>query len=210
MERLSTGAAILLTIVLSLFLALPTHAATEKAIVAGGCFWCVESDFEKVPGVRTVVSGYTGGNSQNPTYEDHEGHYEAVEITFDNSVISYGDLIAKFLRSVDVLDAGGQFCDRGNAYRTAIFVTNSGQKAAAQRAVADAEAVLGQKIVTPVKAAKTFWMAEAYHQDYYKGTNIVLTRAGPKKQSNAYKFYRKSCGRDARVKAIWGDQALTH
>ena len=210
MERLSTGAAILLTIVLSLFLALPTHAATEKAIVAGGCFWCVESDFEKVPGVRTVVSGYTGGNSQNPTYEDHEGHYEAVEITFDNSVISYGDLIAKFLRSVDVLDAGGQFCDRGNAYRTAIFVTNSAQKAAAQRAVADAEAVLGQKIVTPVKAAKTFWMAEAYHQDYYKGTNIVLTRAGPKKQSNAYKFYRKSCGRDARVKAIWGDQALTH
>ncbi len=210
MERLSTGAAILLTIVLSLFLALPTHAATEKAIVAGGCFWCVESDFEKVPGVKNVVSGYTGGNSQNPTYEDHEGHYEAVEITFDNSVISYGDLIAKFLRSVDVLDAGGQFCDRGNAYRTAIFVTNSAQKAAAQRAVADAEAVLGQKIVTPVKAAKTFWMAEAYHQDYYKGTNIVLTRAGPKKQSNAYKFYRKSCGRDARVKAIWGDQALTH
>jgi peptide-methionine (S)-S-oxide reductase len=210
MERLSTGAAILLTIVLSLFLALPSHAATEKAIVAGGCFWCVESDFEKVPGVKTVVSGYTGGNSQNPTYDDHEGHYEAVEITFDNSVISYGDLMAKFLRSVDVLDAGGQFCDRGNAYRTAIFVSDAAQKAAAEKAVADAEAVLGQQIVTPVKAAKTFWMAEDYHQDYYKGTNIVLTRAGPKRQSNAYKFYRESCGRDARVKAVWGDQALTH
>ncbi len=210
MERLATLTAIAVTIVLSLMLAMPGHAATEKAIVAGGCFWCVESDFEKVPGVKNVVSGYTGGNSQNPTYDDHEGHYEAVEITFDNSVISYGDLMAKFLRSVDVLDAGGQFCDRGNAYRTAIFVSNAAQKAAAQQAVADAEAVLGQKIVTPVKAAKTFWMAEDYHQDYYKGTNIVLTRAGPKKQSNAYKFYRKSCGRDARVKAVWGDQALTH
>ncbi len=210
MERLSTCAAIFLTIVLSLFLALPSHAATEKAIVAGGCFWCVEADFEKVPGVKNVVSGYTGGNSQNPTYDDHEGHYEAVEITFDNSVISYGDLIAKFLRSVDVLDSGGQFCDRGNAYRTAIFVSGGAQKAAAQKAVADAEATLGQQIVTPVKAARTFWLAEDYHQNYYKGTNIVLTRAGPKKQSNAYKFYRNSCGRDARVKAVWGEQALTH
>jgi peptide-methionine (S)-S-oxide reductase len=185
-------------------------AKTEKAIVAGGCFWCVESDFEAVPGVKSVVSGYTGGSSQNPTYEDHEGHYEAVEITFDNSVISYGELIAKFLRSVDVTDAGGQFCDRGNAYRTAIFVLSDTQKKAAVAAVAEAEAALGAKIVTPVKAAKTFWIAEDYHQDYYKGSNIVLTRAGPKKQSNAYKFYREACGRDARVKQLWGNQALTH
>jgi peptide-methionine (S)-S-oxide reductase len=185
-------------------------AKTEKAIVAGGCFWCVESDFEAVPGVKNVVSGYTGGSSQNPTYEDHEGHYEAVEITFDNSVISYGALIAKFLRSVDVVDAGGQFCDRGSAYRTAIFASDATQKTAAQAAVAEAEAALGQKIATPVKAAKTFWIAEDYHQDYYKGTNIVLTRAGPKKQSNAYKFYREACGRDARVKALWGDQAFSH
>jgi peptide-methionine (S)-S-oxide reductase len=185
-------------------------AKTEKAIVAGGCFWCVESDFEAVPGVKGVVSGYTGGASQNPTYQDHEGHYEAVEITFDNSVISYDELIAKFLRSVDVLDAGGQFCDRGNAYRTAIFVSNDAQKAAAVAAVAEAEAVLGQKVVTPVKAATTFWIAEDYHQNYYKGTDIVLTRAGPKKQSNAYKFYRKACGRDARVKAVWGPEAFSH
>ncbi len=210
MERLATRSAIALTIVLSLFMALPGHAATEKAIVAGGCFWCVESDFEKVSGVIAVVSGYSGGNSQNPTYEDHEGHYEAVEITFDNAKISYDQLISRFLRSVDVTDAGGQFCDRGNAYRTAIFVSNAAQKAAAVAAVAEAEAVLGRKVVTPVLAAKTFWIAEDYHQDYYKGSNIVLTRAGPKKQSNAYKFYRKSCGRDARVKEVWGDQALTH
>ncbi len=185
-------------------------AKTEKAIVAGGCFWCVEADFEGVKGVKSVVSGYTGGSSQNPTYEDHEGHYEAVEITFDNAVISYGELMAKFLRSVDVLDAGGQFCDRGNAYRTAIFVSGAAQKAAAVAAVAEAEAVLGTAIVTPVKAAKTFWIAEDYHQGYYKGTDIVLTRAGPKKQANAYKFYRKACGRDARIKAVWGPEAFPH
>lgn len=186
------------------------EAATEKAIVAGGCFWCVESDFEKVAGVLDVVSGYSGGSLKNPTYENHEGHYEAVEITFDNARISYADLIAKFLRSVDVTDAGGQFCDRGSAYRTAIFAANDAQRKAAESAVAEAEAALGEKVVTPVLPAGKFWKAEDYHQDYYKGTNLVLTRAGLKKQSNAYKFYREACGRDARVKAVWGDQALKH
>lgn len=183
-------------------------AQTEKAIVAGGCFWCVESDFEPVPGVMGVVSGYTGGSLQNPTYKNHAGHYEAVEITFDNAVISYDEVIAKFLRSVDVLDAGGQFCDRGDAYRTAVFVSSDAQKKAAVAAVANAEAALGKKIVTPVLAAKTFWIAEDYHQDYYKGSNIVLTRAGPKSQANAYKFYRKACGRDARVRELWGAEAF--
>lgn len=195
---------------IALMLALAGAARAETAIVAGGCFWCVEADFESVEGVSDVVSGYTGGTMENPTYDDHEGHYEAVKITFDPSVISYGELMAKFLRSVDVLDAGGQFCDRGNAYRTAIFVQTDAQKAAARAAVAEASDVLGRKIVTPVKAAGTFWLAEDYHQDYYKGTNIVLTRHGPKKQSNAYKFYREACGRDARVKELWGDQAFSH
>ena len=207
----------MLRIALAVFLALTftAQAKAEKAIVAGGCFWCVESDFESVPGVSNVVSGYTGGSTKNPSYEDvgggDTGHYEAVEITFDAGKISYADVIAKFLRSVDVTDAGGQFCDRGDSYRTAIFVSNAAQKAAANAAIADAKAVLGQKVVTPVLPAKAFWPAEAYHQDYYKGSNIVLTRAGPKKQSNAYKFYRKSCGRDARVKALWGaEAAFTH
>ena len=185
-----------------------THAATEKAIVAGGCFWCVESDFEKVRGVRSVVSGYTGGSKQNPTYQDHDGHYEAVEITFDNSQISYAQVISMFLRSVDVTDAGGQFCDRGPAYRTAIFASNNAQKAAAEAAVVEAEQALGQNVVTPVLAASTFWQAEAYHQDYYKSSEIILTRAGPKQKKNAYTFYRQSCGRDARVKQLWGDQAV--
>jgi peptide-methionine (S)-S-oxide reductase len=188
-----------------LLLASPAYA--EKAIVAGGCFWCVESDFEKVTGVSGVVSGYTGGALQNPTYENHDGHYEAVEITFDPAVISYPEIIAKFLRSVDVTDDGGQFCDRGDAYRTAIFPLNAAQTAAAKAEVAAAEAQLGQAIVTPVLPASQFWIAEDYHQDYYKGDNLVFTRGGLKKQSEAYKFYREGCGRDARVRQIWGDAA---
>lgn len=199
-------------VVLALIAAIhPSHAATEKAIVAGGCFWCVESDFEGVPGVKSVVSGYTGGKSANPTYKNHEGHLEAVEITFDNTRITYADLIAKFLRSIDVTDAGGQFCDRGNSYKSAIFVSNTAQKAAAEAAVAEAEAVLGKKVVTPIRQAGTFWDAEDYHQDYYKSSEIVLTRAGPKQKKNAYKFYRQACGRDARVKQVWGKEAaFTH
>ena len=200
----------MLRLVLAMTAVLAGSASAETAIVAGGCFWCVESDFEQVPGVSEVVSGYSGGESQNPTYRNHEGHYEAVEITFDPSVISYGALIAKFLRSVDVLDAGGQFCDRGDAYRTAIFAQDAAQRQAAEAAVAEAEKVLGAAIVTPVLDAGQFWIAEDYHQDYYKGTGIILTRAGPKKQSNAYKFYRQSCGRDARVQEVWGAEALSH
>ena len=183
-------------------------ARAETAIVAGGCFWCVEADFEKVRGVSSVVSGYTGGDLQNPTYRNHAGHLEAVEITFDPQVIRYGELIALFLRSVDVLDAGGQFCDRGDAYRTAIFVQGAAQRKAAEAAVAEAAAVLGRKIVTPVLDAGTFWRAEDYHQDYYKSREIVLTRAGPKSKANAYKFYRKACGRDARVQELWGAEAF--
>lgn len=207
MRRLKMFAAVAL---LGLGMAGAASAKTEKAIVAGGCFWCVESDFESVPGVIDVVSGYTGGSLDNPTYENHEGHYEAVQITFDSSKISYDVLIAKFLRSVDVTDAGGQFCDRGSAYRTAIFALDGSQKSAAKAAVTEAESVLGASVVTPVLEAGRFWKAEDYHQDYYKGSNLVLTRAGPKKQSNAYKFYREACGRDARVKQLWGDQAFSH
>ncbi len=202
----------MLRIALAFCLLIPAtaYAKTEKAILAGGCFWCVESDLESVKGVKSVVSGYTGGASQNPTYEDHEGHTEAVEVTFDNSVISYQTLLEKFVRSIDVTDAGGQFCDRGNAYKSAIYPLNADQKATAKTVIAEAEALLGTNIVTPVISASTFWVAEDYHQDYYKGTNIVLTRAGPKKQSNAYKFYRLSCGRDARVKEVWGANAFSH
>ena len=207
--RLPTVLTLVLSSLLLVAQGAPAEARTEKAIVAGRCFWCVESDVESMSGVISAVSGYTGGNKANPTYEDHEGHYEAVEIVFDPDRISYAELMARFLRSIDVTDSGGQFCDRGSAYRTAIFALNAEQKATAQAAVAEAGASLGRDIVTPVLSAGTFWKAEDYHQDYYRGTNIVLTRAGPKKQSTAYKFYRKACGRDARVKQIWGDQAFS-
>ena len=148
-------------------LSAPARAETETALVAGGCFWCVESDFEKVAGVLDAISGYSGGDIQSPTYDNHEGHFEVVLITFDNAVIPYDALIAKFLRSIDVTDAGGQFCDRGSAYKSAIFVSNKAQKASADLAVAEGEAALGQNIVTPVLSAKRFWSAEEYHQDYF-------------------------------------------
>jgi len=188
------------------------HAAdTEVLTVAGGCFWCVESDFEAVKGVREVVSGYTGGTVSNPTYKQvtggSTGHYEAVQIQFDPAQINRDQILSMFLRSVDPLDAGGQFCDRGDSYRTAIFYNGEAQKAAATKAKAEAEKALGAEIVTPVLAAQTFYPAEAYHQDYYKGTQLIITRFGPKRQSEAYKRYRTSCGRDARVIQIWGDAA---
>lgn len=211
MHRLFTAAAVIVTLFLSAVLGAASHASTEKAIVAGGCFWCVEADFEKVPGVRSVVSGYTGGTVANPTYKQvtagGTGHYEAVEITFDNTKISYDEVMRLFLRSIDPLDAEGQFCDRGDSYRSAIFVSNAAQKASAEAAVADASATLGQRVVTPILSAGRFYKAEDYHQDYYKSSDIVITRAGPKQKKNAYTFYRNGCGRDARVKAVWGGEA---
>jgi peptide-methionine (S)-S-oxide reductase len=181
----------------------------QTATVAGGCFWCVESDFESVQGVSKVVSGYTGGTTANPTYKtlSGSGHYEAVEITYDADVVSYGQLLHAFFRSVDPTDAGGQFCDRGESYRTAVFTSNPAERAAAEAAKTAAQRALGQQIVTPILDAATFYDAEAYHQDYYLGESRVVTRRGVKKQSDAYKFYREGCGRDARVAQLWGDDA---
>ncbi len=206
-------AALLIAIVVGLALNCTRAYAgkTEAMVIAGGCFWCVESDFESVPGVISAVSGYTGGTTKNPTYKavgrGGTGHYEAVKITYDSGKVSYAMLLNIFLRSVDPTDAGGQFCDRGETYRTAIFVSNAGEKTAATAAIADAGKALGQKIVTPILATSRFYKAEAYHQNYYKGSNIVITRFGPKRQSSAYKAYRNACGRDARVRKLWGSAA---
>lgn len=188
------------------------HAGeTRDVVVAGGCFWCVEADFERVRGVTEAVSGYTGGTTTNPTYKQvvggKTGHYEAVRITYDSGVLDHAQLYDLFFRSVDPTDAGGQFCDRGQSYATAIFVSNSAEKRAAEAAKARAEKELGQKIVTPILEASTFYEAEDYHQDYYKGTKRVLTRFGAVKQSDAYKRYRIGCGRDARVEELWGSDA---
>lgn len=186
-------------------------AGTETLTVAGGCFWCVEADFEKVRGVKSAVSGFTGGTVKNPTYKEvtrgGTGHYEAVQITFDPAQVSRDQLLSMFLRSVDPTDAGGQFCDRGDSYRTAIFADGAAQQAQARTAIADAQAALGQKIVTPVLDAGAFYPADAYHQDYYKSSEVILTRFGPRKKSVAYKLYRDACGRDDRVRALWGDAA---
>jgi len=201
--------AILLAVVLN---CTGAHAGEPtKAYVAGGCFWCVESDFERVDGVSEVVSGYAGGTVENPTYKQvvrgGTGHYEAVEITYDPDKISYEKLIGLFFRSVDATDAYGQFCDRGDSYRTAIFVSNPAEKAAAKAAKAAAQAELGQEIVTPILSAGPFYPAEEYHQDYYKKSDLVITRFGPKSKAEAYKRYRKACGRDDRVLQLWGAKA---
>ncbi len=191
--------------------AAPAQAAgSETLTVAGGCFWCVEADFEKVRGVTEAVSGFAGGKTANPTYKQvtsgGTGHYEAVQITFDPNVVTTGALLDLFFRSVDPTDAGGQFCDRGPSYRTAIFATGD-QKAAAEQAKSKAQNDLGQNVVTPILNATEFYPADAYHQDYAKGKKLVVTRFGPKSQANAYKAYRKACGRDARVKELWGSAA---
>lgn len=189
----------------------PSYAAgSETLTVAGGCFWCVEADFEKVPGVTDVVSGYAGGTAPSPTIiqttPSSIGKYEAVQITFDPSVVSAGELLHLFFRSIDPTDAGGQFCDRGDIYRTAIFAT-SDQEAAAKQAKEKAQADLGETIVTSVFGAAKFNPAATFHQDYAKSGDIILTRFGPKSKASAYKAYRTACGRDERVKELWGSAA---
>jgi peptide-methionine (S)-S-oxide reductase len=183
------------------------RTAADTAVFAGGCFWCMEADFEKVPGVTAVVSGFAGGGVQNPTYKQvtagGTGHYEAVKVTYDPSRVSYDGLLQVFFRNVDPTDAGGQFCDRGDSYRTAIFATPA-QKPAAQAAKAEAQASLGQEVVTPVLPAGPFYPADDYHQDYYKSSDIIITRFGPRSKAKAYKLYRNACGRDARLRELWG------
>ncbi|AUQ56107.1 peptide-methionine (S)-S-oxide reductase MsrA [Phaeobacter inhibens] len=215
MRSTNTARPIVLTLFMLLAVAVKGHQAHAQSVetltVAGGCFWCVESDFESVPGVLSAVSGYTGGNTKSPTYKQvtagGTGHYEAVQIRFDPTMVTRKQLLSMFLRSVDPTDAGGQFCDRGDSYRTAIFTSGADQTSIAKAAKSEAQSALGQTIVTPILPATAFYPAEAYHQDYYKGRKLVLTRFGPKRQSEAYKRYRKACGRDARVLQLWGDAA---
>jgi peptide-methionine (S)-S-oxide reductase len=187
------------------------QADQKTAVVAGGCFWCVEKDFESVPGVTSVVSGFAGGKTANPTYKQvtagGTGHYEAVQITYDDSKVSYADLMTLFFRSVDPTDAGGQFCDRGDSYRTAIFVSGPAERAAAKAASAKAEQQLGAPIATKILPAGLFYAAEDYHQDYYKSSDIIITRFGPRTKASAYKLYREACSRDARVQQLWGSAA---
>ena len=177
-------------------------ANAQTALFAGGCFWSAERDVEAIPGVVEAVSGFAGGTVANPTYmqvvRGGTGHLEAVQVTYDPARISYGRLVRRFLRTIDPTDSGGQFCDRGPSYRTAIFALNPAQRREALAAVAEANRILRGRVVTPVRAAAPFYAVAAYHQDY--------ARRNPA----AYNRYRVGCGKDARLRQIWGAQAATH
>jgi len=175
-----------------------TPAVTAKATFAGGCFWCVESDFDKIPGVLSTTSGYIGGTTVNPTYQqvsrNGTGHAEAVEIVFDPAKVSYATLVEKFWRTIDPTTKDRQFCDTGNPYRTAIFTHDAAQAEVAKRSLSALEKSkpFKQPIVTEIVPASTFYAAEDYHQDYYLKNPV------------RYKYYRTSCGRDARLQQLWG------
>jgi peptide-methionine (S)-S-oxide reductase len=165
-------------------------------VFAGGCFWCTEADFDKMPGVLSTVSGYTGGSRANPTYEQVSGggtgHIEAVRVEYDPTKVTYATLARRFFRTIDPLDGGGQFCDRGAQYRSALFVAGAEQRRIAEAEKAGAAKALGKPVATLILPAARFYPAEGYHQNYYKKNPI------------RYRFYRFNCGRDARLGKVWG------
>lgn len=171
----------------------------DKAIFAGGCFWCSESDFEKLPGVVEAVSGYSGGHTKNPTYKEvtykETGHYEVVEVTYDPNVVSYSELLSYYWTTVDPTDPRGQFCDKGSSYRTAIFARpDQIEIARASKQKIIETKPFSAKIVTPVLPQSIFYTAETYHQDYYK------------KNPEHYNRYRTGCRRDQRLMQLWGNR----
>jgi peptide-methionine (S)-S-oxide reductase len=180
-------------------LGLASPSGRESAIFAGGCFWCEETAFEGLPGVVSVTSGYIGGQKKNPTYDEVSaggtGHAEAVEVIYDPKVITYAKLLDVFWRNVDPFQANGQFCDHGTQYRSAIFYRGESQRQAAEESKKKLEEQprFRGKIVTQIVPAATFYPAEEYHQDFYKKSPV------------RYHTYRAGCGRDARLKAIWGE-----
>ena len=177
----------------------PPAPGLRTAAFAGGCFWCMEQPFERLDGVTEVVSGYTGGTVANPTYRlvggGRTGHKEAVQVTYDPARVSYRRLLDVFWRNVDPLDAGGQFCDRGQEYATAVYADDAEQRDAAERSKAAVRERLGQPVATEIVEAGPFYRAEDYHQDY-AATNPLR-----------YRYYRYSCGRDARLRQLWGEEA---
>jgi peptide-methionine (S)-S-oxide reductase len=182
---------------------LPAAAAPgpklASAVFSGGCFWCTESDFDHIPGVVSTTSGYAGGKLANPTYEQVSaggtGHIESVKVVYDPAKVSYQTLVARFFRTVDPLDSGGQFCDRGDQYRTAVFVAGAAERRIAEATKARAAALLRKPVATLILPAGRFYPAEGYHQDYYRKNPV------------RYKYYRWRCGREARLAQIWGKSA---
>ncbi len=170
------------------------------ATFAGGCFWCIEADFEKLEGVIEAVSGYTGGSAETANYktvtQKETGHYEAVEIQYDPAVISYAELVEYFWRHIDPTDPNGQFCDKGTSYRSAIFYGDENEKKIVEESLLKLtkNKPFNDEIVTYIGPSQAFYIAETYHQNYYKKNPI------------RYNFYRRGCGRDARVRELWGDE----
>tara|TARA_Y100001968_G_scaffold320299_1_gene353055 strand:- start:74 stop:661 length:588 start_codon:yes stop_codon:yes gene_type:complete len=188
-----------ITLVLSCLLFLvyspEIYASDEIAVFAGGCFWCLEHDLEKLSGVVNADSGYTGGALENPTYFNHNGHQEAVEVHFNTEELSYESLLKAYWRNIDPLDGDGQFCDRGNAYRPVVFPNTKEQESKAIESIHDVEKELGisrENIKVEIKRLEKFWRAESYHQNYARRNKLK------------YNFYRSRCGRDARLNKIWG------
>ncbi len=193
---------ILALLVCSLLFLSVAATSAEKAVFAGGCFWCIEADYQDMDGVLDAVSGFMGGTAANPTYYgNHKGHYEAVEVTFDPTIVSYQELLDRYWVNIDPFDAKGQFCDKGPSYLAAIFVAGDEQRELAEKSFAAVEKEFSSmKVVTRILAATTFYPIkgrEIEHQDYYINHPI------------RYKFYRTSCGRDRRLRQIWGDR-VTH
>jgi len=191
---------VLLAVVL--LLAAPAHAAVEEAVLAGGCFWCLEHDLEKLPGVLDAESGYSGGSLRNPTYRQVSaggtGHQEVVRVRFDPAKISYPTLLRAYWRNVDPLDGGGQFCDRGSSYRPVIFTSGAEQQQQAKASLQAAAKELGQpasSIRVLIKPLDRFWPAEGYHQNYAELNSVK------------YRYYRWACGRDRRLDQVWGAKA---
>jgi peptide-methionine (S)-S-oxide reductase len=174
-------------------------AQTKEAVFAGGCFWCLEGPFDALPGVMETQSGYTGGKTPSPTYEQvssgTSGHLEAMRVVYDPEQIDFEKLLDVFWRNIDPTDPGGQFCDRGPQYRSAIFVADESEEAAARASKTRIEENRGLIVATEILPRTEFYAAEEYHQDYYR------------KNPLRYRFYRQGCGRDQRLKQLWGTQA---
>jgi peptide-methionine (S)-S-oxide reductase len=170
-------------------------AGTQKAIFAGGCFWCMHAEFEQQPGVTKVLSGYMGGQVKNPTYEQvstgNTGHVEVIEVTFDPVRVGYDELLKVFWSNVDPTDPEGQFCDKGSQYLAGIFYVDETQKSAAEKSVADVEKKLNAKAATFLRPADVFYPAEDYHQSYYR------------KEKLRYTLYKQGCGREGRLEEVW-------
>ncbi|KGF85399.1 peptide-methionine (S)-S-oxide reductase MsrA [Prochlorococcus marinus] len=176
----------------------PLQALAEELVLAGGCFWCLEHDLQSLKGINFVQSGYSGGNLQNPTYENHDGHQEVVLVDYDSQLLALPEILRLYFRNIDPLDAKGQFCDRGDSYRPVIFFKDETEENDAKNAIVSASKELRvplEKISVELKSKSQFWLAEEYHQDFAEKNELK------------YKFYRFSCGRDQRLDKLWGDNA---